>query len=128
MGHDFGKRLTRTGGGGGRGIGRRGSGQHEQRELRESYEGGDGANPDEESREESCSPSPPGKGVPLTMRDAEELARTTEALVKENKHLRAENKNMYHLFEENKDLREEVQVRTSGLFRLWWTKGTKYCC
>jgi hypothetical protein len=94
---------------------------------RESYGDGDG--------DESCSPSPPGKGVPLTMREAEELARTTEALVKENKHLRAENKNMYvlgfaptgaarvcdlplkplhccsryFLFEENKDLREEVQ-------------------
>jgi hypothetical protein len=80
--------------------------------LGESDGGGDGDHHEEESSGESGSPSPPRKGVPLTMREAEELARTTEALVLENKHLRAENKNMFFLFEENKDLREEVQVQS----------------
>lgn len=63
----------------------------------------------------SCAPavsgrdSLPGGKVPLTMREAEELAKTTELLVRENKQLRMENKNMYHVMEENKDLRAEVQ-------------------
>ena len=49
------------------------------------------------------------KNVPLTRRQTEELARTAELLVRENKHLRVENKNMYHLLEENKGLNSTVQ-------------------
>lgn len=47
-------------------------------------------------------------GGALTRKEAEALAQTCERLALENKRLRAENGNMFHLLEENKVLREEI--------------------
>ncbi|KAK3256126.1 hypothetical protein CYMTET_34722 [Cymbomonas tetramitiformis] len=45
--------------------------------------------------------------VPITRREAEEVAKTAEMLVRENKQLRAENKNMFGMVEENKRLNSQ---------------------